>query len=228
MLKLAPLTNIDRKKHSELLKQRFNAQRTGTLPAPHDQQLIDYLERHLDTILLGTPSEIETFAGQVVNRFSAFSAYAARHKKGKSAADDLHKNTLAAINACLDYTWFSNQTKGWGAYALVEAYRLRICPYCQANHVNFHVEKVKGKAGAAAPLPSEIDLPIFGCFTEQLDPVMCAVQLRREVSKRPAWQGVRPPTGRDCHQDQVLDQGDDPEDPKWPGPGGRGRYRAEW
>lgn len=150
MLKLAPLTKIDREKHSKLLKERFDAQRAGVLPAPHDQQLIDYLEDHLDTILLGMPSEIEAFAGQVVNRFAAFSAYAARHKKGKAAADHVHKNTLAVINACLDYTWFSNQTKGWGAYALVEAYRLRICPYCQANHVNFHVEKLKGKRGAAA------------------------------------------------------------------------------
>lgn len=150
MLKLAPLPRIYQEKHSKLLKERFNAQLAGAHPAPYDQQLIDHLGNSLDTILLGTPSEIEAFADDLVNRFGPFSAYAARHKKGTAAKDTVHKNTLAIVNACFDYTWFSNQTKGWGAYALVEAYRLRICPYCQANHVNFHVEKVKGKRGAAA------------------------------------------------------------------------------
>ncbi|WP_310637801.1 hypothetical protein [Delftia acidovorans] len=150
MLKLMPLPNACKEEHFNLLQKYFEAQLVAAKYDPFDRQLIDHLEKSLSTILCGTPSQIEEFADKFVNRFRAFSDYAAKHKKGTAVADAVHKNTLAIINACFDYTWFSNRTTGWGAYALVEAYRLRICPYCQANHVNFHVEKVKGRRGAAA------------------------------------------------------------------------------
>lgn len=150
MLKLKLLSSVNQDAHFKLLKGRFDTALAGALPAPYDQQLIDHLKASLNEILLGTPAEIEAFAGDFVNRFSPFSVYAAKHRKGTAAKDNSHKNTLTIIKACFDYDWFSDQTKGWGAYALVEAYRLRICPYCQANHVNFHVEKAQGKLGAGA------------------------------------------------------------------------------
>lgn len=150
MLKLTPLSEERRDEHFKILRQHFNTQLAAANYDTFDRKLINHLKKSLSTILCGTPSQIEAFAGDFVNRFSAFSKYAKRRKKGTAVEDVVHKNTLAIINACFDYTWFSNRSTGWGAYALVEAYRLRICPYCQANHVNFYVEKVKGKRGAAA------------------------------------------------------------------------------
>lgn len=149
MLKLKHLSKANQDAHLKLLKGRFDTALAGALPVPYDLQLIDRLKASLNEILLGTPAEIEAFAGDFVIRFGPFSAYAAKHRKGAAAKDEVHKNTLKIVNDCFDYDWFSTQTKGWGAYALVEAYRLRICPYCQASHVNFHVEKTQGKRGAS-------------------------------------------------------------------------------
>ena len=154
MLKLKSLTQAHQDKHFKLLKTRFDTELPKAVAAvgrgPYDDQLIDHMKVSLKTIILGTPAQIEAFADAVTSRFSPFSQYAAKHRKGTDAKDDVHRNTLAIIHTCFDYDWFSDQTKEWGAYPLVEAYGLRICPYCQANHVNFHVEKVKGQRGAEA------------------------------------------------------------------------------
>jgi len=154
MLKLSPLSHAEQEKHFKLLKARFDAQLSSSLIAvgkwSYDRSLIDHLKKSLRVVLLGSPAEIETFASDVVNRFSAFSSYAASRKKSIYPNNDKHKNTLTIINACFDYEWFSRQANGWGAYALVQAYNVRICPYCQANHVNLHVKKAKGAQGTAA------------------------------------------------------------------------------
>ena len=154
MLKLAPLSQPFRQRHFDLLAPRFNAKRAAAATEPdaqpHDAGLLNYLANGLETILLGSPAEIEAFAQNVKVAFPDFSRYAARHKKGKAPADDIHRNTLSVIHACFDYDWFSDQMNGWGAYALVDAYQLRICPYCHASQVNFHVARAKGQRGAKA------------------------------------------------------------------------------
>lgn len=154
MLKLNPLSRAEREKHFNLLKARFDLQlsksKIAVSKGPYDRSLIDHMENSLRSILLGTPAEIEDFASDVVNRFPQFSAYAASRTKKTFPGRVKHENTLAIINACFDYEWFSKQRGGWGAYALVQAYRLRICPYCQANHVNLHINKAKGTRGVAA------------------------------------------------------------------------------
>jgi len=154
MLKLKPLPLANQEKHFKLLKARFDAQLASSVVAVgkgnYDRSLIQHLESSLRTILLGTPAKIEEFAGDVVNRFPEFSAYAAKRRKSTDTKHNKHKNTLAIISACFDYTWFSDQKGSWGAYALVQAYHLRTCPYCQANHINLHVKKAKGVRGASA------------------------------------------------------------------------------
>ncbi|WP_395026076.1 hypothetical protein [Comamonas odontotermitis] len=154
MLKLKPLPQAEQEKHFKLLRVRFDTQVSSSVIAvgkdPYDRSLIDHIKNSLRVVLLGTPAEIEAFASDVVNRFPAFSAYAVSRKKSTYPNHVTHKNTLTIINKCLDYEWFCRQENGWGAYALVQAYQVRICPYCQANHVNLHVEKAKGVRGAAA------------------------------------------------------------------------------
>ncbi len=153
MLKLTPLSRAEREKHFNLLKTRFDTQLSGAKikigKGTYDRSLIDHMENSLRVILLGTPAEIEDFASDVVNRFPKFSAYAASRTKKTFPNRGKHKNTLTIVNACFDYEWFSKQVGDWGAYALVQAYRLRICPYCQANHVNLHINRAKGARGAA-------------------------------------------------------------------------------
>lgn len=154
MLKLTPLSPPFRKRHFDLIAPRFSTTRAESVKAlraqPYDATLLDHLQNSLETILLGTPAEIEAFAQNFVAQFAPFSRYASRRQKGNAPQDEISKNTLSIIQACLDYDWFSDQTKGWGAYALVDAYRLRICPYCHASQVNFHVDRVKGKRGGKA------------------------------------------------------------------------------
>jgi hypothetical protein len=154
MLKLKALTVAEQKRHYDLLAARFKEQLSNSVKGlsigSYDRALMKYLTQSLETLLVGTPRQIEDLANHIVNWRPDFSAYAASHRKSEDQKDIKHKNTLTIINKCLDYDWFSRQTHGWGAYALVQSYKLRICPYCQANHVNLHVEKVKGARGTSA------------------------------------------------------------------------------
>lgn len=116
--------------------------------AAFDKGIIEFLKVVLEEILVGTPSELESVALAVTGLYPEFSTYVALKKRGKSAADDIHRNTLALIHRSFDYEKFSLKTAGWNAYALVCAHNLRICPYCHAHHVNYYIDP-------AAPSPAE-------------------------------------------------------------------------
>jgi len=144
MLKLKTLHAARQTDHRDALRAAFYvglAKALAQLPPPqsYDQDLLDFLEAVLDKILIGSPDELECIALAVQGMYPAFSAYAARSKKGKAPADMVHRNTLAIIEACFNYDKFSEKGPGWNAYALVCAHQLRICPYCHAHHVNYHV-----------------------------------------------------------------------------------------
>lgn len=162
MLKLKRLPKENKTAHFELLSARFYEKKIASIAAlkgaKYSEALIDYLEKSLETILIGTPGELEAIANTIRSRFTAFSSYAAKRKKSADKKYEVHKNTLKIIGACFDYSWFSNQKNGWGAYALVKAYNLRTCPYCQANHVNFHFNSAKGsKTGSELQLRPPLD-----------------------------------------------------------------------
>lgn len=145
MLKLKPLAAADQARHLDLLRDRFYeglASGLGALEpsAPFHQDLIEFLDDVLSEILIGAPSELEGIALAVLGLHPGFSAYIARKKKGANAADAVHRNTLALIERCFDYSKFSLKSADWNAYALVCGYDLRICPYCHAHHVNYHVD----------------------------------------------------------------------------------------
>jgi hypothetical protein len=145
MLKLKTLRAADQARHRDSLRAAFGAGLAKALaklrpPQSYDEDLIDFLESVLDKILIGSPDELECVALAVQGMYPAFSAYAARSKKGKALKDMVHRNTLAIVEACFDYDKFSEKRPGWTAYALVCAHKLRICPYCHAHHVNYHVD----------------------------------------------------------------------------------------
>ena len=150
MLKLKPLAAADQNRHFELLRDRFYDGRSRKLAdlgpgAPYHHDLIEFFEHVLKEILVGSPSDIESIALAVQALHPQFNAYAARKKKGKKAADTVHRNTLALIEECFDYGRFSLKDNGWNAYALVCAHNLRICPYCHAHHVNYYVDPAASK-----------------------------------------------------------------------------------
>lgn len=145
MLKLKPLTGTYINEHLVLLRDRFYRGLLIGLSKleptdPYDQSLLEFLFDKLDQILVGSPQELEGIARDVARLFPAFNKYALRYKKGTAARDLVHKHTFAVIESCFDYDKFSEKVGSWHAYALVCAHALRICPYCQAHHVNYYVD----------------------------------------------------------------------------------------
>jgi hypothetical protein len=145
VLKLKPLTGAQQARHFDLLSDRFYeglAMGLGALEpgAPYHQDLMELFHYELSNILVGPPGELENIVLKVQGLHPAFSAYAARKKKGEDPANDIHRNTLTLIERCFDYGRFSLKSTSWNAYALVCAHNLRICPYCHAHHINYHVD----------------------------------------------------------------------------------------
>lgn len=143
MLKLNMLSEAEKDVHYNLIKSRFTKGLTSSLNAlgkkVYDKDVITHISNSLKLIAVGSPSEIEAFATEMTLKFPDFSGYAAARSKPKQPRYRKHKNTLEIIAKCLNYDLFSSTRNGWGAYSLVQAYKLRICPYCQANHVNLHM-----------------------------------------------------------------------------------------
>jgi len=151
MLKPRALSQAEKDKHYDFVRNRFRTQLTASVAklggGTYDDKLMARLETELKTLAVGSPVELEALAIDIIAKFPAFSGYAALRDREKHPNHAAHKNTLSVVQACFDYGWFSSQRKTWGAYHLVEAYGLRICPYCQASHVNFHIEKAAKKSG---------------------------------------------------------------------------------
>jgi hypothetical protein len=162
MLKLKPLDKDKKNEHYKLLKARFDKKLKSAVAGlaageKYDVALIAHLKSNVNDILIGTPEQIAAIAAEVVAKYADFSAYAVKRGKDKHPDHSVHKNTLAVIEECFDYKWFSNQMETWGAYHLVAAYGLRICPYCQANHINFHVEPVRTRKGTEFKMRPPLD-----------------------------------------------------------------------
>ncbi|WP_016832114.1 hypothetical protein [Herbaspirillum lusitanum] len=145
MLKIKSIQATDKNRHFELLKDRFYEGLFEALwsvgpDAVYHQDLLELLYDVLEEILIGTPSELENIAIAVQVMHPEFSAYAARKKKGNSAADVIHKNTLKIIEKCFSYDKFSDKKASWNAYELVSSHNIRICPYCHSHHINYHLD----------------------------------------------------------------------------------------
>jgi len=145
MIKIKPLNDIDKDKHLTLLNDRFYQGLFFGLESlkpkeKYDRGLLEYLANSVDLILVGSASELEGFAHDFCKKYPDFSAYVANPKKGTSPDNRIHKNTLAIVHSCFDYEKFSEKANCWSAYSLVCAHNLRICPYCHAHHINYHVD----------------------------------------------------------------------------------------
>lgn len=108
---------------------------------PWANDFLDHLYGRLDHLLIGEPDvlrdEIATINAH--GSFGQFGAYCAARPTAKSGKRDPQKEALLSIvDDLFSYGKLSDSTDH-GAYALMQQYNQRICPYCQMHHVNFYV-----------------------------------------------------------------------------------------
>ncbi|MFB9128608.1 hypothetical protein E2553_24665 [Paraburkholderia dipogonis] len=115
--------------------------------------MLKHLEMHLDDILSGEPSTLTTIIADVAAAFPKFYDYCLRRpKEGKDGHDKRIELLIVRLNKLFDYDGFSRRKTGWNAYSLVKAYSMRLCPYCQLAHVNFHLKEGDDRFSMRPPL----------------------------------------------------------------------------
>lgn len=99
-----------------------------------------YLRNNIDALLLGNPSILRKHIRQIKNNFPWFHNYAILNpsRRSKKQYNAEIASVVLAVRKSFDYDSFSRARTTWGAYTLVKAYDLRLCPYCNLNHVNCH------------------------------------------------------------------------------------------
>ncbi|WP_143433039.1 hypothetical protein [Herbaspirillum camelliae] len=173
MIQLPTNGPLDEQTHLSTLKavtldkiyQEFSVlRRSEMMPSPTVPTLASLVEKYLkseiDSLLIGKPSDLRIHIENFARFFSGFHQYTKINptKKQKSIFDADYAALSNAIRNAFDYDAFSGEKDGWGAYALVKNHRLRICPYCNLNHVNYHsddpvvtVKKPRRKRGVPKP-----------------------------------------------------------------------------
>lgn len=112
-------------------------------------ELEKYLKDNIAQLLTGSVTELRAHIRKIENEFPIFHSYALKNPSKRSKDYEVEKTAiLHAIRKAFNYDDFSDARSPWGAYLLVKAYNLRLCPYCNLNHINFHhnvlVRKKKG------------------------------------------------------------------------------------
>lgn len=146
MINLRALTDSAKASHLKLLEVRFNEARPKKALAKHAKyptyidDLLEYLGDNLTTILTGSPEQLTDVVQDVRTQFVHFHLQAQLSRSSKAWKSNL-KDAAAVllVEKCFDYDTFSKKSGSWGAYQLVQEVGLRICPYCQLHHVNYHM-----------------------------------------------------------------------------------------
>lgn len=101
--------------------------------------LFDFLADNVVPLLIGDASDILHVAEEIRNGFPQFDAYCESRPKKKSPRRNADfERLICHLEKSFDYNKFSNEKEKWGAYSLVRAHQLRLCPYCQLSHINYH------------------------------------------------------------------------------------------
>lgn len=98
------------------------------------------LVKNIDVLLAGTPAQLRAVIAKVQADHAWFHAYAmlnARENQRSIYVASL-ADIVKAVHDAFDYDKFSDSRSEWCAYQLVIAYKQRLCPYCNLNHVNYH------------------------------------------------------------------------------------------
>jgi len=143
----------------KLLKSRFNEARPKKALAisakypPYIDDLLKYLDDNLTTILTGAPEQLADVVQVVRTQFVHFHSQAQLSRSSKAwRSNPKDAAAVLLIEKCFDYDTFSKKSEAWGAYQLVQEVDLRICPYCQLHHVNYHMPAGKKTFALRPPL----------------------------------------------------------------------------
>lgn len=158
MLKLRELDGTSKDAHLKLLKKRISDSLDRELLQGHSlaayaELLFDFLKQNLDSILVGAPSNLVSIVNEVKNQFPGFHRQCARRRlKNPPAQQVADAKTVDAVERCFDYPFFAQKSSEWGAYLLVSVLSVRLCPYCQLHHVNYHLAPEKKSFSLRPPL----------------------------------------------------------------------------
>lgn len=146
------------KKHLDHLSSSFDQAHALLTPASlamlpgFSGELIEYFKDNLKRLLSGTPADLDDLVEHIETNYVDFSEYLEKRPKKKSKAWSLPMEQLVTtLESLFNYARFSND-KVWGAYNLVRAYGMRLCPYCQLHHVNYHGTGMRGELSLRPPL----------------------------------------------------------------------------
>jgi hypothetical protein len=93
-------------------------------------------------ILIGKPEELRTIIHYVDATFPEFRQFLSLSKRSNARKTfprrALLQNLADYLLDIYNYDAFTTKGAGWNGYRLVGTFGLRICPYCQLNHINFH------------------------------------------------------------------------------------------
>jgi hypothetical protein len=156
---LKDLSDYEKVTHLQVMRNRFTeAMPTSPLAGndaypPYVDNLLEYLRDNLDKILKGGPDDLISTIDAIKLGFPDFHAQAQRKRASKAWKS--HAKDAAAVGLvekCFDYDKFAKKSTTWGAYALIDAIGVRICPYCQLHHVNYHMPSDKKAFSLRPPL----------------------------------------------------------------------------
>lgn len=158
MLKINALSRGDINKHLTAQKDAFERHlRKWRAPyigyPPFTYEFACFLRENVDSILVGGVSTLNSINNEISERFPDFTAYLKnRPEKGMHNYCQNMENLIKDIQGLFNYDAFSKRKTSWGAYELVRAHGIRVCPYCQLHHVNYYVSNEGGGFRMRPPL----------------------------------------------------------------------------
>ncbi len=203
MINLKALTAGAKASHLKLLEGRFNAARPKKALAKRAKyptyidDLLKYLGDNLTTILTGAPEQLTDVVQAVRTQFVHFHTQAQLNRSSKAWKSN-RKDAAAVllVEKCFDYDTFSKKSGAWGAYQLVQEVGLRICPYCQLHHVNYHMPAGKKTFALRPPLDHFLpksNYPYLAVSLGNLVPCCGQCNSGVKLSLDPLGKGIRHP-----------------------------------
>lgn len=159
MLKTNPIKPADINLHLKTLRCRFDLGMQNW-PKPYGVEfpaftyaIMEVLVKHIDSILTGDAKKIWIVIDEIDAVAPAFNEYLKKRPSAKSKKRSLEiENLIIKIESLFNYKKFIEKKGDWNAYTLVGCHGLRICPYCQLHHVNYHNSETKDALDLRPPL----------------------------------------------------------------------------
>lgn len=173
--------------------------------------LIVELLGNIEGNLLANPTEMRELISRIDHKFPDLKKVLMKAPKN---FDEEEKDLIGLLRWVYDYDRFSDEKISWGAYALVNLYELRICPYCQTSHINYHdVDALKMRPALDHFFPRSI-YPYLGICLYNLipscyqcnssiksnkDPILAKVPHPLEFCEEDVHFRIKDPKGHSAH-----------------------------